>query len=104
MLEGSRLGLLGGIVIGYPVTALALALVHRSCHAFHPLWLMGHQVHHSPRRLDIPGSAVFHPLDMALLTATSTIRLSLCSSDSIRLPRRESAMSGRFTACFSTGT
>ena len=64
---------LGGIVIGYPVTALAMALVHRSCHAFHPLWLMGHQVHHSPRRLDIPGSAVFHPLDMALLTATSTI-------------------------------
>ena len=73
LLDGSPLGIVGGIVIGYPLTALAMALVHRSCHEFHPLWLMGHQVHHSPRRLDIPGSAVFHPLDMALLTATSTI-------------------------------
>ncbi len=93
LLDGSRLGIVGGIVIGYPLTALAMALVHRSCHEFHPLWLMGHQVHHSPRRLDIPGSAVFHPLDMALLTATSTI-VSVFVLDSIRWPRRASAMSG----------
>ena len=73
LLDGSRLGIVGGIVVGYPLAALAMALVHRSFHTFHPLWLLGHQVHHSPRRLDIPGSAVFHPLDMALLTATSTV-------------------------------
>lgn len=73
LFDGARLGLLGGVLIGYPLTALLAALVHRSFHEFHPLWLLGHQLHHSPRRLDIPGAVYFHPLDLALQTLPSTI-------------------------------
>jgi sterol desaturase/sphingolipid hydroxylase (fatty acid hydroxylase superfamily) len=70
---GARLGLLGGVLVGYPLTALGSALLHRSFHEFHPLWLLGHQLHHSPRRLDIPGSVVFHPVDIALQTLPATL-------------------------------
>src|SRR5438105_1458204 len=73
LLNGARLGLVGGILIGYPLTALGSALVHRSFHEFHPLWLLGHQLHHSPRRVDIPGSVYFHPLDVTLQMAPATI-------------------------------
>ncbi len=73
LIDGSRLGLVGGVLIGYPLTALGAALLHRSFHEFHPLWLLGHQLHHSPRRLDIPGSVYFHPLDIALQTAPTTL-------------------------------
>jgi len=69
----SGLGLVAGVLIGYPLTALGSALVHRSFHEFHPLWLMGHQLHHSPRRLDIPGSVFFHPVDIAVQTVPATI-------------------------------
>ena len=73
LLDGSGLGVIGGVLVGYPLTALGSALLHRAFHRFHPLWLLGHQLHHSARRLDIPGSAFFHPFDIALQTAPATI-------------------------------
>lgn len=73
LLDGSRLGVTAGVLVGYPLTALFAALLHRSFHHFHPLWLMGHQLHHSPRRLDIPGAVFFHPIDIALQTAPATL-------------------------------
>ncbi|TMH60394.1 MAG: sterol desaturase family protein, partial [Betaproteobacteria bacterium] len=30
------------------------------------LWRAFHQIHHSPRRVDIPGSVLFHPLEMTV--------------------------------------
>ena len=56
LLNGAALGLAGGVLVGDPLTALLSALVHRAFHECHPLWLPGHQLHHSPRRLDIPGA------------------------------------------------
>lgn len=73
LFDGARLGIVGGVLIGYPLTALLGALIHRSFHEFHPLWLMGHQLPHSPRRLDIPGSLFFHPVDLILQTIPATI-------------------------------
>lgn len=73
LLDGSRLGIVGGVLVGYPLAALGNALIHRSFHEFHPLWLLGHQLHHSPRRLDIPGSMYFHPFDIALQTAPAVL-------------------------------
>ena len=73
LFDGSRLGITAGVLIGYPLTALFAALVHRAFHTFHPLWLLGHQLHHSPRRLDIPGALYFHPIDIALQTAPATL-------------------------------
>jgi sterol desaturase/sphingolipid hydroxylase (fatty acid hydroxylase superfamily) len=73
LFDGSHLGIVTGVLVGYPLTALGSALVHRSFHEFHPLWLAGHQLHHSPRRLDIPGAAFFHPLDIAIQTLPATL-------------------------------
>jgi sterol desaturase/sphingolipid hydroxylase (fatty acid hydroxylase superfamily) len=73
LVNGASLGIAGGVLVGYPLTALGSALLHRSFHEFHPLWLLGHQLHHSPRRLDIPGSTYFHPVDIALQTAPATL-------------------------------
>jgi len=73
LFDASRLGIVAGVLLAYPLTALGSALLHRSFHEFHPLWLLGHQLHHSPRRLDIPGSVYFHPFDLALQTAPTTI-------------------------------
>jgi sterol desaturase/sphingolipid hydroxylase (fatty acid hydroxylase superfamily) len=69
----SGLGIVGSVIVAYPLTALGSALLHRAFHEFHPLWLLGHQLHHSPKRLDIPGSVFFHPTDIALQTAPATI-------------------------------
>jgi sterol desaturase/sphingolipid hydroxylase (fatty acid hydroxylase superfamily) len=73
LIDASRLGFIGGVLVAYPLTALGSALLHRAFHEFHPLWLLGHQLHHSPRRLDIPGSVYFHPVDIALQTAPTTL-------------------------------
>jgi len=68
LFDASGLGFVGGILVGYPLSTLGAALVHRASHVIRPLWLLTHQMHHSPRRLDIPGSPYFHPFDIALQT------------------------------------
>jgi len=73
LFDSSRLGLVSGILVAYPLAALGSALLHRAFHAFHPLWLLGHQMHHSPRRLDIPGSVYSPPVALALQPAPATI-------------------------------
>jgi len=73
LIDASGLGFVGGILVGYPLSALGSALMHRAFHEFHPLWLLGHQMHHSPRRLDIPGATFFHPFDIALQTVPATM-------------------------------
>lgn len=73
LIDGARLGIVGGVLVGYPLTALGSALVHRAFHEYKILWRMGHQLHHSPRRLDIPGSVFFHPLDITLQMAPAIL-------------------------------
>lgn len=58
------LGTAAAIAIGYPLTALVNALVHRAMHRFDILWRMVHQLHHAPVRVDMPGSVIFHPADI----------------------------------------
>jgi sterol desaturase/sphingolipid hydroxylase (fatty acid hydroxylase superfamily) len=64
----SGLGVVLGVLIGYPVVALVNALYHRLVHAVPVLWRWTHQLHHSAVRVDIPGSALFHPTDMVAFT------------------------------------
>ena len=67
-LHGSRLGVAGGAAAGWiALSALAYAY-HRACHAVPLMWRLLHQVHHSPQRVDISGSALFHPLEMVAQT------------------------------------
>lgn len=67
-LDGSGLGVAGGTVVGWIVLSALAYGYHRASHAVPAMWRLLHQVHHSPQRVDISGSAVFHPLDMVMST------------------------------------
>jgi sterol desaturase/sphingolipid hydroxylase (fatty acid hydroxylase superfamily) len=71
LVDGTRLGIVGGVLVGYPVTALAGYAYHRLLHNSQTLWRWTHQMHHAPKRLDIPGSVFFHPFEMILQNVLS---------------------------------
>ncbi len=63
-MDGSALGLAGGTVVGYLVLSGVMYAWHRTVHNVGFLWRGVHQLHHSPQRVDIPGSVVFHPTEI----------------------------------------
>jgi sterol desaturase/sphingolipid hydroxylase (fatty acid hydroxylase superfamily) len=69
---------LGGVPIWIagPLAFVATDLVHYALHRLQHnwpwLWRWTHQMHHSAERVDIAGAAIFHPLELLLLSATST--------------------------------
>lgn len=63
-LDGSRLGVAGGVIVGWLALSGLSYAWHRAEHAFSPLWRLGHQLHHSPQRVDISGAVLFHPIEM----------------------------------------
>lgn len=65
-IDGTRLGVVGGTVVGYVVLSAVLYAYHRTVHSVPLLWRATHQIHHSPQRVDISGSVLFHPLEMVL--------------------------------------
>ncbi|HYX62812.1 MAG TPA: sterol desaturase family protein [Burkholderiales bacterium] len=65
-IDGTRLGVAGGAVVGYAVLSAVAYAWHRAAHNVGFLWRGFHQLHHSPQRVDIPGSVLFHPLEMIL--------------------------------------
>jgi sterol desaturase/sphingolipid hydroxylase (fatty acid hydroxylase superfamily) len=71
LLDGTRLGVVGGVLVGYPIVALFGMAIHRGLHASSWLWRWTHQMHHAPTRLDIPGATFFHPFDALLQGTTS---------------------------------
>ncbi len=66
LFDGTRLGIGGGIVVGYVLLEGVIYAWHRAEHNVGLLWRGFHQLHHSPRRVDIPGSVLFHPLEMVV--------------------------------------
>jgi sterol desaturase/sphingolipid hydroxylase (fatty acid hydroxylase superfamily) len=81
MLDGTRLGVVGGTLVGFVLAEGVTYAYHRTAHRVGVMWRVFHQVHHSPRRVDIPGSVLFHPLEMVvqslLLLFTTVIVLGL---------------------------
>jgi sterol desaturase/sphingolipid hydroxylase (fatty acid hydroxylase superfamily) len=69
LLDGTKLGVAGGAVVGFVLLELVVYFYHRGCHAFSIPWRMLHQMHHAPQRVDIPGSTVFHPLELLVQNA-----------------------------------
>jgi sterol desaturase/sphingolipid hydroxylase (fatty acid hydroxylase superfamily) len=65
-IDGSGLGVAGGAAVGWLVLSFVSFLYHRTAHAWSPLWRASHQLHHSPQRVDISGSALFHPFEMVV--------------------------------------
>ena len=64
--DGTRLGVVGGTLAGWVVLSGISFAAHRAFHAWSPLWRMGHQMHHSPQRVDISGSTLFHPVEIVV--------------------------------------
>jgi sterol desaturase/sphingolipid hydroxylase (fatty acid hydroxylase superfamily) len=77
LLDGTPLGIAGGTVVGYATVSLASYAWHRAAHRFEFLWRTFHQIHHAPQRLDLSGAAVFHPLEIAVFVALSTVVTTL---------------------------
>lgn len=65
-IDGTGLGVAGGALAGWLVLSALSFGWHRAAHAWSPLWRFGHQVHHSPQRVDISGAALFHPTEMVV--------------------------------------
>lgn len=68
MLDGTRLGVIGGALVGFVVIEGVIYAWHRSAHNVGFLWRGFHQIHHSPQRVDVPGSMIFHPLEFLVQT------------------------------------
>lgn len=65
-LDGTPLGVFGGTLVGWLVLSGLSFAWHRFSHAWTPLWRAGHQLHHSPQRIDISGSTLFHPFEIVV--------------------------------------
>lgn len=65
-IDGTRLGVVGGALVGFVVLEGLVYAWHRSSHTFGFMWRGFHQIHHSSARIDIPSSVVFHPLESAV--------------------------------------
>jgi sterol desaturase/sphingolipid hydroxylase (fatty acid hydroxylase superfamily) len=80
-LDGTGLGVAGGTVVGYGALSGLMYAWHRMLHSVPLLWRLTHQLHHSPQRVDIPGSVLFHPVEIVaqvlLQLFVSTIVLGL---------------------------
>jgi len=69
----SGLGTVLGAVVGFVLTDFFSYWLHRLMHNWQFLWRWTHQVHHSAERMDIAGSAYFHPFDITLTVALTTL-------------------------------
>ena len=67
-IDGTPLGVAGGAAAGYFVLSGIAYAYHRASHNVGFMWRGLHQLHHSPQRVDIPGSVLFHPLEMVAQT------------------------------------
>lgn len=77
LLDGSRLGIVPGALVGYLVYSFCAYWYHRATHSFAWLWRHTHQLHHSSQRVDMAGSVIFHPFDIAIYVFLSVITSSL---------------------------
>ncbi|MGZ6125175.1 MAG: sterol desaturase family protein [Myxococcales bacterium] len=95
LLDLSGLGVAGGAAVGFLVLSFVNYLYHRACHRSGLLWRLFHQLHHSPARMDMAGSALFHPLDGLMYSITPLLVGALL----LGLDPRAAALTG-FIAVF----
>jgi len=73
VLPGDQLGLVGGTLVGVLTSELIVYWVHRLHHRVPLLWRWIHQLHHSAERVDVFGSAYFHPFEIIEGTVVGTL-------------------------------
>jgi sterol desaturase/sphingolipid hydroxylase (fatty acid hydroxylase superfamily) len=67
------LGTVGSALVGLILSDAVSYGVHRTLHTVPFLWRWTHQMHHSAERVDIAGSAYFHPLDITIQIGAPTL-------------------------------
>lgn len=81
LMDGTRLGVAGGTLVGWVALSAIAYVWHRTQHAVPLLWRSFHQIHHSPQRVDMAGAFLFHPTEIAaqlvLASLTTTLLLGL---------------------------
>lgn len=77
LLNLTGLGVVWGAVVGYAVLSFVSYLWHRSAHQFPIMWRTFHQIHHSPQRMDMSGSQLFHPLEMLAFATMGVVVTTL---------------------------
>ena len=68
LLPGMKLGIAGGFAVGFIAWSFLYYWYHRSEHRFDVMWRALHQLHHSPKRVDVAGFAVAHLFDIVAQT------------------------------------
>jgi len=63
LLNGERLGIFWGTLVGVLVYEFLHYGYHRLAHKSTLLWRSGHQMHHAPASLDAFGASYLHPID-----------------------------------------
>jgi len=71
LVDGTRLGVVGGVVVGLLASELVAYFVHRAAHRFSFMWRWVHQMHHATTRIDVASSALFHPGELVLQNLVS---------------------------------
>lgn len=62
--NGSSLSPLAGAFLGYFIFTFVVYWWHRARHRFAFLWRWFHQLHHSPKRIEVLTAYYIHPLDL----------------------------------------
>jgi sterol desaturase/sphingolipid hydroxylase (fatty acid hydroxylase superfamily) len=70
---GPRLGPWAGGAVAYLASTFIYYWWHRARHAYRPLWLGFHQLHHSAQRLEVITSFYKHPAEQAVNALLSSI-------------------------------
>ena len=76
LVDGTRLGIAGGAIVGYLTLSFAMYWFHRAEHRFDVLFRWLHQLHHSPSRVDMAGAAYTSPLEVAVSAVIATVVLT----------------------------
>jgi len=80
---GAALPAWGQGLVAYVVASFVYYGWHRARHAWRPLWLLCHQLHHSPRRLEVAMAFYKHPVEVlanALLSSAIAYPLLGCDA------------------------
>jgi sterol desaturase/sphingolipid hydroxylase (fatty acid hydroxylase superfamily) len=73
LVDGRRLGILGGAVVAVLVYELVHYWYHRAAHKFDLLWRWAHQMHHSAESVDALGAYYLHPIDTFFFTTWNVL-------------------------------
>lgn len=76
LIDATGLGVPLGVVVGYMAYSFLSFVWHYCLHRFPLLWRV-HQIHHSPKRLDLSSGMIFHPVDVFFFTAVQVVALTL---------------------------